>query len=171
MEEVVQGYPEVNLSITNPNVRRQNALDRNNPFTFLEFIRNVRETYDPSDLQNFYNEYIRRYNKKATTQTASDKEIIIDRYREFLKDITLNYSTHAEKKFLSQIDFSDKYDLQIAIAFYSKKIRSIISYYQVKRDKLHFSTTRAKLKVVTLGLDKMHTSLLLISSLTETQPR
>ena len=151
MEEVVQGYPEVNLSITNPDVRRQNALDRNNPFTFLEFIRNVRETYDPSDLQNFYNEYIRRYNKKATTQTASDKEIIIDRYREFLKDITLNYSTHAEKKFLSQIDFSDKYDLQVAIAFYSKKIRSIISYYQVKRDKLHFSTTRAKLKGSNFG--------------------
>ena len=108
MEEVIQGYPEVNLSITDPNVRRANALDRNNPFTFLEFIRNVRETYDPSDLQNFYNEYIRRYNKKTATQAASDKEIIIDRYREFLKDITLNYSTHAEKKFLSQIDFSDK---------------------------------------------------------------
>jgi len=42
MDEIIQGYPEVNKSITNPNVRRENALDRNRPFTFLEFIRDVR---------------------------------------------------------------------------------------------------------------------------------
>ena len=154
MDEIIQGYPEVNKSITNPNVRRENALDRNRPFTFLEFIRDVRETYEPSDLQNFYNEYIRRYNRKLTTKTATDAEIITERYREFLRDITLNYSTHAEQKFLSQIDFGDKYDLQIAVAFYSKKIRSIISYYQVKRDKLHFSTTRAKLKGSNFGFQQ-----------------
>ena len=151
MEEIIQGYPEVNLSVTNPNVRRENALDRNRPFTFLEFIKNVRETYEPSDLQNFYNEYIKRYNGKSTIKGATDKEIIVERYREFLRDVTLNYSTNAEKKFLSQIDFGDKYDLQIAVSFYSKKIRSIISYYRVKRDKLHFSTTRVKLKGSNFG--------------------
>ena len=117
----------------------------------MNLLKNVRETYDPSDLQNFYNEYIRRYNNKSTIKEASDKEIIIERYREFLRDITLNYTTNAEKKFLSQIDFGDKYDLQIAVSFYSRKIRSIISYYQVKRDKLHFSTTRAKLKGSNFG--------------------
>jgi hypothetical protein len=44
--------------------------------------------------------------KRALTENATDKEIIIERYREFLRDITLNFSTNAEKKFLSQIDFS-----------------------------------------------------------------
>ena len=39
MDEIIQGYPAVNLSITNPNVKRENALDRNNPFTFLEFVK------------------------------------------------------------------------------------------------------------------------------------
>ena len=105
MEEIIQGYPEVNLSVTNPNVRRQNALDRNRPFTFLEFIKNVRETYEPSDLQNFYNEYIKRYNRKSTIKGATDKEIIVERYREFLRDVTLNYSTTAEKKFLSHLHY------------------------------------------------------------------
>ena len=125
MDEIIQGYPEVNLSVTNPNVRRENALDRNRPFTFLEFIENVREQYEPEDLQNFYNEYIRRYNNKSVAKAASDKEIIIERYREFLRDITLSYTTNAEKKFLSQVDFTNKYDTQIAISFYSRKIRSI----------------------------------------------
>jgi len=154
MDEIIQGYPEVNLSITNPNVKRENALDRNVAFTFLEFIKNVPEFYEPGGLQNYYNEYIRRYNRKAVSKNADDKEIIIERYREFLRDITLNYSTNAEQKFLSQIDFSDEYDLQIAVAFYSKKIRSIISYYQVRRDKLNFSTTRAKLKGSNFGVQQ-----------------
>ena len=48
MDEIIQGYPEVNLSITNPNVRRENALDRNVAFTFLEFIKNVPEFYEPT---------------------------------------------------------------------------------------------------------------------------
>lgn len=154
MEEVIQGYPAVNKSITNPNVKRENALDRNTAFSFLEFIKNVPQTYEPSDLQNYYNEYIKRYNSQSVAKEATDKEAIIERYREFLRDITLNYSTNAEKKFLSQIDFSDQYDLQIATAFYSKKIRSIISYYQVKRDKLYFSTTRAKLKGSNFGFQQ-----------------
>ena len=84
MDEVIQGYPEVNLSITNPNVRRENALDRNIAFTFLEFIKNVPEFYEPTGLQNYYNEYIRRYNKINVSKTSSEKEIIIERYREFL---------------------------------------------------------------------------------------
>tara|TARA_R110002020_G_scaffold137796_6_gene307397 strand:- start:1470 stop:4346 length:2877 start_codon:yes stop_codon:yes gene_type:complete len=152
MDEIIQGYPAVNLSITNPNVKRENALDRNVAFTFLEFIKNVPEFYEPEGLQNYYNEYIRRYNRLSTSKSVDNKQIIIERYREFLRDITLNYSTNAEKKFLSQIDFNDKYDLQVAISFYSKKIRSIISYYQVKRDKLQFSTTRAKLKGSNFGV-------------------
>ena len=152
MDEIIQGYPAVNLSITNPNVKRVNALDRNNPFTFLEFVKNVPEFYEPEGLQNYYNEYIRRYNRLKTTKTVDEKEIIIERYREFLRDISINYTTNAEKKFLSQIDFGDQYDLQIAVAFYSKKIRSIISYYQVKRDKLQFSTTKAKLKGSNFGV-------------------
>jgi len=154
MDEIIQGYPEVNLSITNPNVRRENALDRNVAFTFLEFIKNVPEFYEPDGLQNYYNEYIRRYNKITNSKSTDNKQIIIERYREFLRDITLNYSTNAERKFLSQIDFGDPYDLQIAVQFYSKKIRSIISYYQVKRDKLQFSTTRAKLKGSNFGVQQ-----------------
>ena len=83
MDEIIQGYPEVNLSITNPNVRRENALDRNVAFTFLEFIKNVPEFYEPDGLQNYYNEYIRRYNKITNSKSTDNKQIIIERYREF----------------------------------------------------------------------------------------
>ena len=74
--------------------------------------------------------------------------------KEFLRDITLNYSTNAEKKFLSQIDFNDKNDLRIAASFYSKKLRAILSYYTNKRTQLSFSTIKNRLKGTHLNLEQ-----------------
>ena len=58
MDDVVQGFPSVGLSITNPDVSNRNALDRFTPFSFLDFIENVIQSYSPETLTAFYNEYI-----------------------------------------------------------------------------------------------------------------
>jgi len=151
MDDIVQGYPSVGLSITNPDVSKDKALDRNEPFTFLEFVNATKEIYQPDTLEKFYNHYIKEWNKENKGKRGEDNEIIIERYREFLRDITLNYSTNAERTFLSQIDFNDRNDLQIAISFYSKKIRSVIGYYKEKRDDLYFTNVKHKLKGSNLG--------------------
>ena len=154
MDTIVTGFPEVDLSITNPNVRRDNALDKFTPFSFVQFIETVSVDYQPDTLTRFYNAYINRWNNKVRTQSSSNKEQIIDRYRDFLKDITLNFSTNAERTFLTQLDFTDPYDMEIAMSFYSKKIRSIISYYKKKRQKLHYTATKAKVKGSSLGVEQ-----------------
>ena len=122
MDTITKGFPQVNLSITNPDVSNRNALDKFTPFSFLDFIENVTQSYAPETLTAFYSEYINRWNDKTTAQPVSNDEIIIARYRDFLKDITLNFSSNAEKKFLTQIDFTDPYDLEIAMSFFSSKI-------------------------------------------------
>ena len=146
MDNINTGFPEIVLSITNPNVNRENAKDKFEPYTFLQFIKSVSEDYTPDTLSDFYTAYINLWNTKVGNKTKDNKEIVIDRYRDFLKDITLNFSTNAEKKFLTQLNFDDKYDLQIAMSFYSTKIRNIIKYYKKKRELLHYSATKAKLK-------------------------
>ena len=143
MDTIVTGYPEVDLSITNPNVNQEDALDKFTPFSFVQFIETVSEQYQPETLTNFYNTYLNRWNTKTTGKTVDNKEVIIERYRDFLKDITLNFSTNAEQTFLSQLDFSDPQDLEVGMSFYSKKIRNIISYYKKKRQKVYYSTTKA----------------------------
>ena len=161
MDTIVTGFPEVNLSITNPNVKPENALDRSTPLSFVEFIETVSESYKPETLTQFYSTYINRWNKKTTSAPKNNKEIIIDRYRDFLKDITLDFSTNAERTFLTQLDFSDPYDVQMAMSFYSKKIRDIISYYKKKRDTLHYASTKAKVKGSSLGVEQATINLIL----------
>tara|TARA_R110002020_G_scaffold101958_2_gene239754 strand:- start:1172 stop:4072 length:2901 start_codon:yes stop_codon:yes gene_type:complete len=162
MGDIINGFPEVALSITNPNVSREDALDVNEPFTFIQFIENVDASLlTPSTIQNFYVNYLTTWNNINTVKAYDDNELIINRYKDFLRDITLNYSTNAEKKFISQIDLNDKNDLRIVASFYSKKIREIISYYTKKRTDLSFSSTKAQLKGTQFNLEQSALDLIL----------
>ena len=161
MANVIKGFPYVDLSITNPNVRYEDALDKFAPFSYLKFIQTVTETYQPDTLVDFYNDYVNKWNAKANAKSTNEKDEIIERYRDFLRDITLNFTTNAEKTFLSQINFDDPYDLQIAMSFYSKKVRDIISYYKKKRDDLHYTTIKTRLKGSNLGVDQAAKDLVL----------
>jgi len=154
MDNIVTGFPKIPLSITNLNVNERDALDKFAPFTFLDFIKSVSEDYDPDTLAGFYNKYLNRWNQKTTNKEETNTTSIIDLYKDFLKDIALNFSTRAEQRFLTQLDFNDAYDLQIAMSFYSKKIRDVVSYYKKKRELLHYSVTKSKVKGSNLGIEQ-----------------
>ena len=101
MDNITTGFPNVNQSITNPNVNSDEALDKFTPYTFIQFIEIVSEDYKPETLTAFYNDYINRWNTRNVDLSNSNSVSIIDRYKDFLKDITLNFSSNAEKKFLT----------------------------------------------------------------------
>ena len=161
MANVIKGFPYVDLSITNPNVKSEDALDKFTPFSYLKFIQTVSQTYQPETLVAFYNDYVNKWNTKANAKPTDEKDEIIARYKDFLQDITLNFTTNAEKTFLTQINFEDPYDIEIAMSFYSKKIRDIISYYKSKRDNLHYTTIKTRLKGSNLGVNQAATDLII----------
>ena len=92
MENVIKGYPEVPQSVTNSNVLDSNALDRNQAFSLIEFIKTVQVDYEPDTLQGYYAAYINNWNNKINNKNSTNKSLIIDRYRDFLKEITINFS-------------------------------------------------------------------------------
>ena len=147
-------FPDIPLSITNSNVDRRNALDADNSFSFLQFIKLVTVNYEPEILQDYYSFYLKKWNTKTTQKTSDNSGIIIERYSDFLKDISIQFSTNYEKRFLSQLDFSDPYDLDVAISFYSKKLKSIVDYYNKKRQDAKFELTRKKLIGSNFGVEK-----------------
>ena len=154
MDNIVTGFPNVPLSITNPAVSERDALDRFAPYNFVDFIKSVSENYDPDTLATFYNKYLNRWNTKSTSKNEDQTNSIIDLYRDFLQDITINFSTYAEKTFLTQLDFNNSYDLEIAMSFFSKKIRDIVTYYKKKRQLLHYSVTKSKVRGSSLGVEQ-----------------
>ena len=88
MDNITTGFPNVNQSITNPNVYSDEALDKFAPYTFLQFIETVSESYKPETLTAFYNNYLNKWNTRNKGLSTSNADTIVDRYRDFLKDIT-----------------------------------------------------------------------------------
>jgi len=154
MENVIKGYPEVPQSITNSNVVGSNALDRNQAFSLIEFIKVVKVDYDPDTLQGYYTTYLNNYNKKTNNKNVDNDYLIIDRYRDFLKEITINFSNKTEKKFLQHLDFSDNNDIAIAISFFSKKLREVVDYYRVERVNLNNTSNKVRTKTSNFNVVK-----------------
>lgn len=132
-------------SITNPNVENVDALDLAQPFSFLEFIKIINDNFSVENLQNFYTQYLKKWNRVKNVKESEDSATIVERYRDFIKEINLKYSTTEEQKFLSQINFNDPLDLDLAIPFYSRKLTEIANYYNKKREETKFQVIKKKL--------------------------
>ena len=149
------GYPQVPKSITNPSVSDVNAIDSSSAMTFLVFLNVIGVSFAPETAQAYYNEYLNRWNSVKNNTTEDSRKVIVERYRDFIKDLSLNYSTYEEREFLSKIDYSDPYDLDTVMGFYSKKLIELVKYYNSKRESAKYESTRKKLKGSNTGLTKI----------------
>lgn len=154
-------YPSVPKSITNPASDRNNSLDSEEPMSFLTFIKTITVDFDPEAIQKYYLEYIKRWNKLKRTEPENDEREIKNRYKEFIKDIALNYTTLEERKFLRNIDYDDPYDLEIITSFYSKKLLEICDYYKNKREDVKLDINRKKSRGSVFGTERNITELVL----------
>lgn len=132
-------------SITDPNTESNNAIDNNAPLSFFEFLKHTGGTYTPAEYNTFYTNYLTKWSE-SRDETIPTDTYIAGQYIDLLKDISLNYTTEAEKRFLSNIDFNDPLDLDVAIPFFTKKIKEIILFYKQKRDTGTFVIERNKIR-------------------------
>jgi len=141
-------------SITNPTVDASIAKDNTNPYSFLEFITVTRVDYTPEEYNNFYLTYLKEWSTKKNEKKETENITFVEYYVNFLKEIVLVYSTKQEQKFLSTLDFSNPTDLDIAIPFFTNKIREIILFYKERRDETKFVIDRNRIKGTTNSIEK-----------------
>jgi hypothetical protein len=141
-------------SIVNPDSDKSEYLDYENPYTFVDFIKNIDGRFSPKDYNNLYVEYLKEWDTKKNLIATSISDLIRDRYVNFLKDLTLNYSSTEEQRFLSNLDFNDELDIDVLIPFYSRKISQICNFYSERRDKLKFKIEKNKIKTTSLSIEK-----------------
>ena len=153
------GYPDIPKSITNKKIQTYNALDIDEPMSFVLFIKTISNSFEPTDLQKYYNEYLKRWNSLKKEKKISDEFLISEKYKEFLKELSLNYSTLEEQRFLENIDFNNPDDLAIAMPFYSKKLIEIAEYFNKKREEAKFQLIKKKLNGTNSGVYKAITDL------------
>jgi hypothetical protein len=145
-------FPDVPFSITNRMVSRSYAEDQSNPFSLLEFIKKVSPLVDSSNITPYYNYYLSKWNDYKNNKEIDSNSAIVEAYRGFIKDISLSYNSQAENDFLSNIDYNDPYDLDVALAFIGKKIKQIALYYSNQREGIKLETSRKKLKGSVKGI-------------------
>ena len=141
-------------SITNPQVDSSSARDNISPFSFLEFITITRVDYSPEEYNNFYINYLKNWSE-AKNKISNNRVAFVDAYINFLKEIVITYSTRQEQKFLSGLDFTNSADLDIAIPFFTDKIRQIVLFYKDKRTDLKFVVDKNKQKGTAKSIEKI----------------
>jgi hypothetical protein len=70
---------------------------------------------------------------KKNLKKSDENAIVRDAYVNLMREITLNFSTEEEKRFILNADFEDDSDLDIIIPFFIQKIKQISIYYSDKR--------------------------------------
>jgi hypothetical protein len=141
-------------SITNPDVDKSAAADNSSPYSFLQFITITRVDYTPDEYNNFYISYLKDWARIKNTNSTTEQRSFVEYYVEFLKEIVLTYATNQERKFLSTINFDDPADLDVAIPFFTDKIRQIILFYKSKRDDAKYVIDRNKIKGSTSSIER-----------------
>jgi hypothetical protein len=151
--ELIYSDVLISNSITNALVESNNALDNNAPFSFFDFLKYTSATYTPAEYNKLYTNYLTQWSISKTGSVPT-LTYISDQYIDLLKDISLNFTTEAEKRFLSNIDFASQNDIEIAIPFFTKKIKDIILFYKQKRDTGTFVIERNKIKGTQTSIER-----------------
>lgn len=148
---VIFSFSDVDYSITNP--KATITYDNSAPFTFIEFLQYTNNVYTPNIYDRFYQEYLKNWYNTQNEISVTESEFIATQYIDLLKQLTLTYSTKDEQRFLANIDFNDREDLEIVIPFYTRKLKEIITFYKDRRDKLKFVIEKNKRKTTNLSVE------------------
>lgn len=153
--DFASGVLRINNSITNTLSIKKDWIDANSPLSFFDFIKNVDLIGNsPREINNAYNLYLHRWYEIVGNTSAVAKNNIKNQYVELLREISTNFTTNEEKKFLQNIDFNSEQDLNIAIPFFSNKLSEICQFYTRKRELAKHKIYENQIKGTTDSLNK-----------------
>lgn len=133
-----------------------NPKDYDSPYSFLAFIQYQNfKTKDVNDQLKQYQNYINTWAIRKSLKKSEEKVLVRDSYVNLLREITLNFATEEEKRFILNADFDDDSDLDIIIPFFIQKLKQICFYYNEKREDVKNSIIRYNLKGSNFGVESI----------------
>ena len=130
-------------------------ISKDSPLTYIEWLQ-YENSFSKTEAFEQYNIYLTQwYDKKGISSLETQTSYIRNIYINLLKQITLEYTTSEEKRFLSNIDYDNDQDLDVALPFFAKKLKQIALYYASKRDEIKFVPTKVNLKGSDYGMSQL----------------
>jgi hypothetical protein len=133
-----------------------NPKDYDSPYSFLAFIQYQNFTTSDVNVQlKEYQSYVNHWASKKNLKKSEQKSVVRDSYVNLLREITLNFSTEEEKRFILNADFNNDSDLDIVIPFFIQKLKQISFYYNEKREDVKSSLIKYNLKGSNFGVESI----------------
>lgn len=131
-----------------------NPADYESPYSFLAFIQYQDfKTIDVNIQFKEYQEYINAWGNKKSLKKSQQNLIVRDAYVNLMREITLNFATEEEKRFILNADLNEDSDLDIVIPFFIQKLKQISFYYNSKRQEVKNSLVKHNLKGSEFGIE------------------
>ena len=125
------------------------------PLSYVDWLK-YEPTFDRSTAFEQYTSYLTQwYSNKGINSADMQQQYVRNIYLELLKQISIEYSTVDEQRFLKHIDLESGNDIDIALPFFAKKIKQIAIYYAEQRDEIKTSPLKANLKGSSFGLNQL----------------
>lgn len=121
--------------------------DISEPFSFIEFIKRINiDNVSDDFVVDIYNRYIIEWSKikKNPSETFIEQRQL--KYKQLLKTIQIEYVSQDEERILSNLDYDNPLELEVAIPFFIEKIKDIIQYYTTRRTQIKSSKSKWSIK-------------------------
>ena len=125
------------------------------PFTLGAWLVNVNEKLgSPDEYIQGHVSYIRQWYVKKKTTKATVSSQIVNNYVRFLKEVVIVLPTNDEYRYLSNLDWTSKYDLDIAVPYYANRLREVVLYIVDQRDRIRFQKVKNSIRGSVFGTEK-----------------
>jgi hypothetical protein len=134
----------------------QSPKDWDSPYSFLAFVQYKNfSNKDVNDELKIYQSYINTWASYKKLKKSDENTLVRNAYINLLREITLNFSTEEEKRFILNADLNDDSDLDIVIPFFIQKLKQVCFYYRDKRKDVKDSIVKYNLKGSNFGVESI----------------
>lgn len=138
----------VNSIVNQDSVQLIVAEDKDEPFTYLQWLQSAGIPNDSGDdisLKKLYDSYISEWRNTKNEILQSKKRSNIELFSNFLKQVDLQLTVD-ERRFIDNLDYNDPLEIESALEFFVSKIREVSEYYSDRRDQAKFEVTKNSIK-------------------------
>jgi len=144
-------------SITNSiSLTAETKEDKLKPFNLVDWIsKSQLQGGSPGDSLSIYNTYLHAWYAVKGISSTTAEEGIRSLYKTLLKNTAINYSTDEERRWLRNIDLNDPADLDVALPFFSARLKEIVLYFSKERDLIKHQKVKYDLIGSMKGVEKL----------------
>jgi len=124
------------------------------PYTLLEWLDRTSNTGSADVRVQQYNDYLKEWRSVSNQTTQKNNLSIKQVYIRFLKELSLNYTTAEERRFLSNVNLENDLEIDAALSFYALRIREIIENVYQNRHQVTFQKERHSWKGTPHGIER-----------------